>query len=159
MENSKYWYFRFTKEFVDDEHILYLESLPLNKGILYIWIYLKMCSRCMSMDNLTWYIPRQLPGQGYTSIVARAIGMPEQEVAEAISYFASRGFLQIIESDEAAGIYFNKLENYVGESSKRADRKRARLNEQKKKLLAENSEIKQDEIKRKFIQELFYEEK
>ncbi|WP_281666052.1 phage replisome organizer N-terminal domain-containing protein [Gemella morbillorum] len=143
-ERTKYWYFRFTKDFFRDKAIRNLKKIP-GWGYQYGWIYLEMCSLCLEDGDYILRIPKFSSEDSYITYIAGEINESATAVQQAISYFVSHGFLEIYESETEINVNFPKMSNNLGKSSKEADRIR-RIEKENRKLL----ENKKDSIFSKF---------
>lgn len=129
---TKYWYFRFTKNFFQDKTIRDLKYIPVY-GYQFGWIYLEMCTLCLWDGDSYLKIPRYTPADNYVTYIANQIGEDPKIVQQAISYFISHGYIELIERDMEYSLEFKQMKANIGKSSVDADRKR--LEQYERKLL------------------------
>lgn len=116
-DDKKYYYLKLKENFFDSSELIALESLQ--DGMLYSNILLKLYLRSLNRGGclmLTDRIPYD------TSILARVVRHPEGVVKEALKIFKELSLIEILDTGE---IYMLDIQNYIGESSTEADRKRS----------------------------------
>lgn len=148
-ENTKYWYFRFTKDFFRDKAIRNLKYIPV-VGYQYICIYLEMCALCLDDGGYILKIPKITLGDSYITYISNEIGEEAKIVQQAVGYFIKEGFIEVMDDTLGYALSFEKMKNNMGKSSKDADRKRLSYAKDKiKELEYSNDTIKEDERKNK----------
>lgn len=124
-ENYKYFYFRFTENFLTTQDMLRMKSV-VPYGYQYIYIFLRLSSLSLEKGG---YI--KLPcRQGYNTYaldLASYIGEDPKIVGFAIEYFLQNGLIEIsYEEPEEVKIYIPHIKSNTGRSSLDADRRRQR---------------------------------
>lgn len=116
-DNKKYYYLKLKENFFESEELVILESQE--NGMEYSLILLKMYLRSLKGEgklmfrNLIPYTPETL---------ARVLRHDVEIVKKAIDIFESLG---LIEKLDGGAIFMTDIQNFIGESSTEADRKRA----------------------------------
>lgn len=116
-DNKKYYYLKLKENFFESEEMVLLESME--NGIEYSLILLKMYLRSLKGEgklmfrNLIPYTPETL---------AQVIRHDADTVKKAIAIFEE---LELIEKLDSGAIFMTDIQNFIGESSTEADRKRA----------------------------------
>lgn len=116
-DNKKYYYLKLKENFFESEEMALLEGQE--NGMEYSLILLKMYLRSLKGEgklmfrNLIPYTPETL---------ARVLRHDEGIVKEAIDIFEGMG---LIEKLDGGAIFMTDIQNFIGESSTEADRKRA----------------------------------
>lgn len=116
-DNKKYYYLKLIENFFDTEELALLESME--NGIEYSLILLKMYLKSLKGEgklmfrNLIPYTPETL---------ALVLRHDKEIITEAIDIFESLG---LIERMDGGAIFMADIQNFIGESSTEADRKRA----------------------------------
>lgn len=115
-DNKKYYYLKLKENFFDSEEMIILESMP--DGYLYSNILLKLYLRSLKNEGRLMY-KNYLP---YTpSILAPLVRHPIGVVEKAINVFQQLGLIEVLDN---GAIYMMDIQNFIGESSTEADRKR-----------------------------------
>lgn len=138
-DNKKYYYMKLKENFFDSEEMILLESMP--DGYLYSNILLKLYLRslkdggCLMFKGVIPYTPDVL-----SRVVRHNVGVVEK----AIQVFRQLGLVEILDN---GAIYMLDIQNFIGESSTEADRKRLYRSkiENEKRLLGQMSGQTSDE--------------
>lgn len=115
-DNKKYYYLKLKENFFDTEELVMLESQE--NGMEYSLILLKMYLRSLKGEgrlmfrNLIPYTPETL---------SKVLRHDVEIVTKAIDIFESLG---LIEKLDSGAIFMTDIQNFIGESSTEADRKR-----------------------------------
>ena len=114
---KKYYYMRLKEDYFDDDAQKILESMP--DGYLYSNILLKLYLKSLKRDGLLMYNER-IPynAQMIATITNHQLGTVEK----ALTLFAEMGFIEILDS---GAIFMLDVQNFVGQTTTEADRKRA----------------------------------
>ena len=134
-DNKKYYYLKLKDNFFESDEAIILESMP--DGYIYSNILLKLYLRSLKNDGVLMFnnlIPYN--SQMLATITRHQVGTVEK----AVKIFKD---LQLIEILDNGAIYMTNIKNFVGKSSKDADRKRVEYN--KIKRLGEISTIGTEE--------------
>lgn len=116
-DNKKYYYLKLKENFFESEELMLLESQE--NGMEYSLILLKMYLRSLKGEgklmfrNLIPYTPETL---------AKVLRHNVEIVTAAIEVFEGLG---LIEKLDGGAIFMTDIQNFIGESSTEADRKRA----------------------------------
>lgn len=116
-DNKKYYYLKLKENFYDTPEISYLEHLE--DGYKYSNIILKMYLRSLRQEGKLMvrgavpYTPEALAG---------LTGHDVDTVKKALTLFEELELVTVIDS---GAIFMNDIQNFIGESSTEADRKRA----------------------------------
>jgi predicted phage replisome organizer len=116
-DNKKYYYLKLKENFFDSEEMILLESMENGKD--YALILLKMYLRSLKGDgrlmyrNLIPYTPETL---------AKVLRHDTDIVKNAIESFEKLGLIEVL---DGGAIFMTDIQNFIGESSTEADRKRA----------------------------------
>ena len=138
MNNKKYYYLKLKDNFYDRPEIKAIEGIP--NGYEYICIMQKMYLRSLGREGrlmLTDTIPYE------TSTLASVLNHRIEVIKAAIDIFQTFGLLEILDDKT---IYMSEIQNFIGESSTEADRIRMfrkKIDDNKKALLALNSQESQ----------------
>jgi predicted phage replisome organizer len=127
-DNKKYYYLKLKENFFDSEELMVLESMP--DGYMYSNILLKLYLRGLK-NNGKLMVNERIP---YNSIMLSNVTRhPIAVVEKAIQTFIDLGLIEVMEN---GAIYLLDIQNFIGESSTEADRKRLYRNkiETEKKL-------------------------
>lgn len=114
--SKKYYYIKLQENFFERDEILMLESIE--NGYLYSNILLKLYLKSLKNDgrlmfnNLIPYTPE---------ILAKTLRHNVDVVRTALKLFVQFGLIEILDN---GAIYMNDIQNFIGESSTEADRKR-----------------------------------
>lgn len=115
-DNKKYYYMKLKDNFFDSEEMIVLESMT--DGYLYSNILLKLYLRSLKDDGCLMFkgiIP-------YTpEVLAKVTRHNHGVVDKAIHIFKQLGLVEILDN---GAIYMLDIQNFIGESSTEADRKR-----------------------------------
>lgn len=115
-DNKKYYYMKLKDNFFDSEEMIVLESMT--DGYLYSNILLKLYLRSLKDDGCLMFkgiIP-------YTpEVLAKVTRHNHGVVEKAIQIFKQLGLVEILDN---GAIYMLDIQNFIGESSTEADRKR-----------------------------------
>lgn len=115
-DNKKYYYLKLKDNFFDSEEMIILESMP--DGYMYSNILLKLYLKSLKNDGRLMY-KNYLP---YTpSILAPLVRHPIGVVEKALKTFQQLGLVEVLDN---GAIYMMDIQNFIGESSTEADRKR-----------------------------------
>lgn len=114
-ENKKYFYMRLKENFFNSPELIAVESM--DSGYLYSNILLKMYLLSLRengrlMAGAIPYSPKML---------SRATGHDVKTVEEAIQVFSDVGLIEVLDS---GAIFMLDIQNFVGQSTTEADRKR-----------------------------------
>lgn len=140
-DNKKYYYLKLKENFFDREEVKIIKGL--DKGDTYICIMLELYLRSLKRNGslmITDHIPYSLQTLG--SVLNR----PQDEVKYAIDIFKQFGLVEIYSNGE---IFMREIQNFIGNSSSEADRKRSSyIAVEERKLLetGDFSEISPPEI-------------
>ena len=130
-DNRKYYYLKLKEDFFESDEAVVLESMP--DGYIYSNILLKLYLRSLKNDGILMF-NNLIPYNSHmlATITRHQVGTVEK----AVKIFKD---LQLIEILDNGAIYMTNIKNFVGKSSKDADRKRVEYN--KIKRLGEISTI------------------
>lgn len=120
-DNKKYYYLRLKENFYDREEIKIIESMP--NGHLYTNILLKLYLRSLKRNGrlmVTDYIPYS------AETLAAVTNHNSDTVRAALSLFQQFKLIEILDN---GAIYLSEIQNFIGESSSEADRKREYRNQ------------------------------
>lgn len=115
-DNKKYYYLKLKENFFDSEEMIILQNMP--DGYLYSDILMKLYLRSLKNEgklmfkDLIPYTPSAL-----AQVVRHQIGTVEK----ALKVFQELGLVEILDN---GAIYMLDIQNFIGESSTEADRKR-----------------------------------
>ena len=129
-DSKKYYYLKLKENFFDSEELMVLESMP--DGYMYSNILLKLYLRGIK-NNGKLMVNERIPYN--STMLSNVTRHPAAVVEKAIQTFVDLGLIEIMEN---GAIYLLDIQNYIGESSTEADRKRLYRSkiESEKKLLA-----------------------
>lgn len=128
-DNKKYYYLKLVDNFYERDEMIMLESMP--DGYMYSNILLKLYLRSLKNEGKLMFNNR-IPYNA--AMLANVTRFPVAVVEKAISIFQELGLIEILDN---GAIYMLDIQNFIGQSSTEADRKRAyrnRIEEEKKKL-------------------------
>ena len=134
-DNKKYYYLKLKEDFFDSEDMKLLQGMK--DGYLYSDILLKLYLQSLRQEGRLMYrgiIP-------YTSDMIATVTKHQQGTVEkAMKIFEQMGFIEILDN---GAIYMMDIQNFIGQSSSEADRRRAYRNaiETEKSLLLESDKI------------------
>lgn len=116
-DSKKYYYMRLTENFFESNEMIALESLP--DGCLYSNILLKMYVRSLR-GNGRLVLNDRIPysAELLASVTRHSVGVVEK----ALDVFVQLGLVEVLDS---GAIYMLDIQNFIGQSSTEADRKRA----------------------------------
>lgn len=115
-DNKKYYYLKLKEGFFESDEMLLIESMP--DGYLYSNILLKLYLKSLKNDGklvFRGFIP--YTPQALASIVRHPVGIVEK----ALDTFRSMGLIDVLDNGE---IYMLDIQNFIGQSSTEAERKR-----------------------------------
>lgn len=114
-ENKKYFYMRLKENFFNSPELIAVESME--RGYRYSNILLKMYLLSLRGDGrlMAGTIPYS------PAMLARATGHDIKTVEDAVAVFVSVGLVEVLDS---GAIYMLDIQNFIGQSSTEADRKR-----------------------------------
>lgn len=116
-DNKKYYYLKLKENFFDTEELALLESMENGKefSLILLKMYLKSLKGegKLMFRNLIPYTPETL---------ALVLRHDKEIITKAIDTFESLG---LIERMDGGAIFMADIQNFIGESSTEADRKRA----------------------------------
>jgi len=130
-DNKRYYYMRLKEDYFDSEEMIILESMQ--DGYLYSNILLKLYLRSLKSQGRLMYkgfIPYS--PEVLAQITRHSVGTIEK----ALRTFATLGLVEILDSGV---IYMLDIQNFIGESSTEADRKRlyrAKIDDEKRKSIS-----------------------
>ena len=120
-DNKTYYYLKLKEDFFDSEDMKLLQSLP--DGYFYSDILLKLCLLSLKQNGKLMYrgvIP-------YTPEMVSAVTNHQVGTVEkAIHTLQSMGFIEILDN---GAIFMTDIQNFIGQSTTEADRKRRYRNE------------------------------
>jgi len=131
-DNKKYYYLKLKDNFFDSDELMVLESLP--DGYMYSNILLKLYLRGLKNDGKLM-VNERIPYN--STMLATVTRHPVAVVEKAIKIFIDLGLIEVMEN---GAIYLLDIQNYIGESSTEADRKRIyrnKIQEEKKLMLGQ----------------------
>lgn len=117
MDNRKYYYLKLKENFFESDSMVLLENMK--DGYIYSNILLKLYLRSLKDDGrlmLNGTIPYN--SQMLASVTRHQVGTLEK----ALDIFKELGLIEILDS---GAIYMMDIQNFIGESSSEADRKRS----------------------------------
>lgn len=116
-DNKKYYYLKLKDNFFDSEELIVLQSMP--DGYIYSDILLKMYLRSLRDEGKLMF-KSLIP---YTpELLSMVVRHDVDTVKTAIDEFEKLGLIERLDS---GAIFMSDIQNYIGESSTEADRKRA----------------------------------
>lgn len=129
-DNKKYYYMRLKEDFFDSDEIKIIESQP--NGYMYSNILLKLYLKSLKRNGklmVTDFIPYTLES------LSKVLGHNIDTVRNAVSIFKE---FRLIEELPNGAIFMTEIQNFIGQSTTEADRKREyRLKiEEEKKILS-----------------------
>ncbi len=130
-DNKKYYYLKLKEVFFESDELKILQSMP--DGYLYSDILLKLYLRSLHNGGRLMYkdvIP-------YTSpILATLTGHQVGTVEKAVETLKTLGLIEVLDN---GAIYMMDIQNFIGQSSTEADRKRDYRNriDAEKKVISE----------------------
>src|SRR5699024_2444910 len=131
-DNKKYYYLKLKDNFFDSDQMIVLESMP--DGYKYSNILLKLYLRSLKNDGKLMFNDRIPYNSTILSQVTRhSVG----DVEKAVQIFRELNLIEVLDN---GAIYITDIQNFIGESSTEADRKRAyraKIEKEKQNLLPE----------------------
>lgn len=117
-----YWYFRFITTFFDNKKIKDMKNFPVY-GYQFVIIYLKLC--CLAVECKGYIrIPNHGNEVNYLIYLSKDIKEDMQIVSHAITYFTENELISIYKKDVETIIFVPFVENNIGRSTRKADKKR-----------------------------------
>lgn len=116
-DNKKYYYLKLKDDYFDSDDLIVLENMP--DGYLYSNILLKFYLRSLKNEGKLMFKDR-IPYN--SSILAQITRHSVGVIEKAIKIFVGLGLIEIMDN---GAIYLLDIQNYIGESSTEADRKRS----------------------------------
>lgn len=131
-DSRKYYYLKLKDNFFDSEEIKAIEAMP--SGHEFVVILLKMYLRSLKRDGKLM-VTDAIPYDKTT--LAGVLGHKLETIEKAVMLFHEFGLIEIMSGGQ---MYIAHIQNFIGESSTEADRKREyrRRIDDDKKLLADN---------------------
>jgi len=126
-DNKKYYYLKLKDNFFESDEMIVLETMP--DGYLYSNILLKLYLRSLKNEGRLMFNER-IPFNStmLASVTRHSVGVIEK----AMQVFKQLGLVEVLDN---GAIYMLDIQNFIGESSTEADRKRAyrnRIQDEKK---------------------------
>ena len=116
-DSKKYYYLKLKDNFFDSDEMIVLESMP--DGYVYSNILLKLYLRSLKYDGRLMFNDR-IPFN--PTMLAQITRCSVGDVERAIKIFEQLNLIEILDN---GAIYMLEIQNFIGESSTEADRKRA----------------------------------
>lgn len=130
-DNKKYYYMRLKENFFDSDEMIILENMDNQEGIVYSNILLKLYLRSLKNEGRLMFNDRiPFNSQMLATIVRHPVGVVEK----ALKAFIDLGLVEIMNN---GAIYMLDIQNFIGETSTEADRKkvyRAKISSEKEAL-------------------------
>lgn len=130
-DNKKYYYMRLKENFFDSDEMIILENMDNQEGIVYSNILLKLYLRSLKNEGRLMFNDRiPFNSQMLATIVRHPVGVVEK----ALKAFIDLGLVEIMNN---GAIYMLDIQNFIGETSTEADRKkvyRAKISSEKETL-------------------------
>ena len=128
-DNKKYYYLKLKESHFDSDQMVVLESMP--DGYKYSNILLKLYLRSLKNGGKLMFNDRIPFNSTMLSTITRhSIG----DIEKAVKIFQELDLIEVLNN---GAIYMSDIQNYIGESSTEADRKRAfrgKIEHEKKKI-------------------------
>ena len=115
-DNKKYYYLKLKDNFFDEDAMIVLESMP--DGYLYSNILLKLYLRSVKHEGKLMFNER-IPYN--PTILAQVTRHSVGVVEKALTLFKDLGLIEMLDN---GAIYMSDIQNFIGQSSTEADRKR-----------------------------------
>lgn len=115
-DNKKYYYLKLKENFFDSEEMIILQNMP--DGYLYSDILMKLYLRSLKNEGKLMFrdlIPYTPPA--LAQVVRHQVGTVEK----ALKVFQQLGLIELLDN---GAIYMLDIQNFIGQSSTEADRKR-----------------------------------
>lgn len=128
-DNKKYYYLKLKEHFFETDEMIILESLQ--DGHLYSNILMKLYLRSLKYEGRLMLNDR-IPFN--PNMIASATRSAVGVVEKALNIFKELGLIEVLDS---GAIYMTDIQNFIGQSSTEADRKksyRAKIAQEKKLL-------------------------
>ncbi|WP_315169519.1 phage replisome organizer N-terminal domain-containing protein [Metaclostridioides mangenotii] len=128
-DNKKYYYLKIAENFFERDEMIMLESMP--DGYMYSNILLKLYLRSLKNEGKLLFNNRIPYNPQMLSNITR---MPVAVVEKSLSLFRELGLIELLDN---GAIYMTDIQNFIGQSSTEADRKRnyrAKIEEEKQLL-------------------------
>lgn len=115
-DNKKYYYLKLKENFFDSEEMIILQNME--NGYIYSDILLKLYLRSLKNEGRLMF-KKLIP---YTpSVLAQVVRHSEETVEKALEIFQQ---LELVEILDNGAIYMLDIQNFIGNSSTEADRRR-----------------------------------
>lgn len=131
-DDKKYYYLKLKDNFFDSDEIIVIESMA--DGYLYCNILLKLYLRSLKNEGKLMFNDR-IPYN--STILAQITRQPVGVIEKALNIFQQFGLMEILDN---GAIYMLDIQNYIGQSSSEADRKRIYrkgIDDEKQELLSD----------------------
>lgn len=116
-ENMNYFYIKLKENHFDSDEMIVLESMP--DGYKYSNILLKLYLRSLKNGGKLMFNNRIPFNSTMLSTITRhSVG----DIEKAVSIFQNLGLIEVLNN---GAIFMNDIQNFIGQSSTEADRKRA----------------------------------
>ena len=115
-DNKKYYYLKLKDNFFDSDEMIILESMP--DGYIYSNILLKLYLRSLKYQGRLMFNDK-IPFN--STMLARVTRHTVGNVEKAIQVFQELNLIELLDN---GAIYLADIQNFIGESSTEADRKR-----------------------------------
>ena len=128
-DSKKYYYLKIAENFFERDEMIMLESMP--DGYMYSNILLKLYLRSLKNEGKLLFNNRIPYNPQMLSNITR---MPVAVVEKALSLFKELDLIEILDN---GAIYMTDIQNFIGQSSTEADRKRnyrAKIEKEKKQI-------------------------
>ena len=143
--NTKYWYFRFRDNFFNDPSVIKMQMIP--GGFEFLLILLKLYALSTNTHGIL-KIPIGPDGNIDITVLSAMLGNLHSItiVGCAMEYFINHGFIELVQENDEILIICAEVQNMIGTSTKKADRKRECRKNHENLIASENPEIVQGEI-------------
>lgn len=115
-DNKKYYYLKLKDNFFDSDEMIILESMA--DGFLYSNILLKLYLRSLKNDGKLMF-NNKIPFN--STMLAQVTRMNVGVIEKAVEIFKELGLIEILDN---GAIFMTEIQNFIGNSSTEADRKR-----------------------------------
>lgn len=115
-DNKKYYYLKLKDNFFDSDEMIILESMP--DGYIYSNILLKLYLRSLKYQGRLMF-NEKIPFN--STMLAQVTRHTVGNVEKSIQIFTDLGLIDVLDN---GAIYLADIQNFIGESSTEADRKR-----------------------------------
>lgn len=116
VDNKKYYYLKLKDNFFDSDEMIILESMP--DGYIYSNILLKLYLRSLKYQGRLMFNDK-IPFN--STMLAQVTRHSVGDVEKSIRIFNDLGLIEVLDN---GAIYLADIQNFIGESSTEADRKR-----------------------------------